>query len=67
MHQDIVPFLIEKIEQWDIAENEDLHNNELLAGFKDHVFQFTIDDPHIAQLGDNRRQGGLHTPIIAAS
>ena len=66
MHQDIVPFLIEKIEQWDIAENEDLHNNELLAGFKNHVFQIAIDDPHIAQLGDNRRQSSLHTPIIAA-
>lgn len=29
-------------------------------------FQIAIDDPHIAQLGDNRRQSSLHTTIIAA-
>ena len=66
MHQNVVPFLIEEIEQRNVAEDKNLHDNELLAGLKDHIFQLAIDDPHIAQLSDNRRQDGLHTPIITA-
>ena len=66
MHQNIVPVLIEPVQQRDIADDQHLHGDKLLAGLKHQILQLTVDDPHIGEFSHDGSQDGLEPPVVSA-
>ncbi|BAE86351.1 hypothetical protein DSY4562 [Desulfitobacterium hafniense Y51] len=62
----MIPALVEKIHDRHIANHQQGHDDELLAGLGDQIFQIRVDNTHIAELGHNRGQGGLEAAVILA-
>ena len=66
VHQGMVPVLIQKIQERNVAYDKDHHGDEFLSRLKHHGFQLTVDHPHITELADNRRQGGFQAAVVLA-
>ncbi|MPN36206.1 hypothetical protein SDC9_183714 [bioreactor metagenome] len=66
MHQRLVPVLIQQTHQRDVAHHKHHHDDIFLARLKHHVFQLSIDHPHVAELGHDGGQRGFQAAVVLA-